>query len=141
MKKVFQQLISKSYGDCTRACLASILELPIDAVPNFIRFGKNWFSVFYSFLKVLGCEYFGTGFPISEDRPKGDKLEDTPNINGYVIGSVPSKNFKEMGHSVVINLKGKVVHDPSPKKQWQNVNVLKTKDLRHWMMIAKMEIE
>ncbi len=25
----------RPYGDCTRACVASIFELPIDQVPNF----------------------------------------------------------------------------------------------------------
>ena len=139
MKRIDQQIVSKKDGDCTRACLASILELPIDAVPNFMRFKKHWFKVFHNFLRVLGYEYIGLGFPLSEDRPRGDKLKDTPNVKGYVIGSVPSKNFKNIGHSVVINLKGKIVHDPNPDKQWQNINALKTNQLQHWMMIAEIK--
>jgi len=35
MKKVYQTDYSNSTGDCFRACLASILELPINSVPNF----------------------------------------------------------------------------------------------------------
>ena len=139
MKKVDQEIVSKKDGDCTRACVASILELPIDAVPNFMRFRKQWFPMFHNFLRVLGYDFYGTGFPISEDKPRGDKLKDSPNVKGYVIGSVPSKNFKNTGHSVVINLKGKIVHDPNPDKQWQNINALKTEELQSWMMIGLVQ--
>ena len=33
MIKVDQEIVDAEDGDCTRACLASILELPIDAIP------------------------------------------------------------------------------------------------------------
>ena len=36
-----------------------------------------------------------------------------------------------------MNLKGVVVHDPNPNKGWENINVLKSKELQHWMMIGK----
>jgi hypothetical protein len=139
MKPVNQTIVSKKDGDCTRACLATILELEIDAVPNFMRFKGLWFRVMWAFLKALGYDYFGTGWPISNDRPKGHILHQSPNIHGLVMATVPSRTFKDIGHSVVINLKGMVVHDPNPNKLWQGVNVLKSKDLQHWMMIGEKE--
>jgi hypothetical protein len=139
MKPVDQTIVSEKDGDCTRASLASILELPIDAVPNFMRFGQGWFRIFSHFLMSLDYEFLGTGWVKSKDRPCGHILSRSPNIKGYVIASVPSKSFPNSGHSVVVNLKGLVVHDPNPNKAWQNINVLKSKELQNWMMIGKIK--
>ena len=137
MKPVDQTIVSEKDGDCTRASLASILDLPIDAVPNFMRFGAGWFRIFSHFLMSLDYHFYGTGWVKSEDRPCGHILKRSPNVKGYVIASVPSKTFPNVGHSVVMNLKGVVVHDPNPNKGWENINVLKSKELQHWMMIGK----
>jgi len=137
MIPVNQTIVSVEDGDCTRACLASILDLPIDAVPNFMRFGAGWFKIFWALLRALDYEYYGTGWVKSENRPHGHILSKSPNIKGYVIASVPSKTFRDTGHSVVMNLKGLVVHDPNPNKLWEKINVLKSGELEHWMMIGK----
>lgn len=137
MIPVDQTIVSVEDGDCTRACLASILDLPIDAVPNFMRFGSEWFKIFSSFLRALGYEFYGTGWIKSEERPFGHILSESSHINGYVIASVPSKTFENVGHSVVMNLNGLVIHDPNPNKLWQNINVLESKELQNWMMIGK----
>ena len=94
--------------------------------------------MFDNYIMLLGYKYHGTGFPIGDKYPKGDKLSKSPNIKGYVIASVPSRTFKDVTHSVVVNLKGKVVHDPNPNKAWQGINVLKTKELVCWNMVSKM---
>ena len=139
MKPVDQTIVSEKDGDCVRASLASILELEIDAVPNFIRFGPFWYKVFSSFLYSLDYKDYGTGWVKSEDRPHGHILSESPNIDGFVIASVPSKTFPNIGHSVVMNLKGVVVHDPNPNKLWQGINVKKTKELQNWMMIESLK--
>ena len=46
MIKIDQQDVSSISGDCTRASVASVLELDIQAVPHFIKY-DNWFSVMY----------------------------------------------------------------------------------------------
>ena len=137
MKPVSQTIVSVIDGDCTRACLASMLDLPIDAVPNFARFGAGWFRIFWALLKALDYEYYGTGWVKGKDRPHGHILSRSPSIKGYVIASVPSKTFPNIGHSVVMNLKGVVVHDPNPNKLWEGINVKKSKELQNWMMIGK----
>jgi len=136
MKPVDQLIVDKNIGDCTRACLASVLELDADDVPNFIRFGDNWFKVFWEFLRSLDYEFYGTGFPKGDKYPNGHILKESPNIDRFVIASVPSKTFSDIGHSVVMDLNGLIVHDPNPNKLWQGLNVLGTKDLNHWMMIG-----
>ena len=137
MKPVNQTLVDEEFGDCTRACLASILDLNIDAVPNFIRFKGKWMRIFWAYIKALGYEFHGTGWPKMENSTNGHILEECPNIDGYVIASVPSKSFEGGGHSVVMDINGLVVHDPNPNKAWEGINVLETGDLQNWMMIGE----
>lgn len=134
MIKVDQTIVNEENGDCTRACIASMLELPIDAVPNFIRFKNNWYLMMKDFLRRLNYDYTGTGYLNSKHSIE---LSESPNIKGFVMASVPSKTFPQngIGHSVVINLNGVVVHDPNPNKLWQDVNVIKTNYLRSWALI------
>ena len=139
MKPVDQLIVSVQFGDCTRACIASVLELDINVVPNFITFGSGWFRYFWDYLKELGFGFHGTGFPIGEEYPRGHILSESPNVDGFVIASVPSKTFENIGHSVVMNLKGLIVHDPNPNKAWQDINDLESGDLQHWSMISKTE--
>lgn len=129
MKPVYQTIITKKDGDCTRACIASLLELPIDAVPHFMRFGNKWFEVLRYFLLSLGYDCYGTGFPHSH------KIKEYT-IKGFVIGTVNSKTFKDITHSVIINSKGLCIHDPNPNKAWKGINVVNTKDLKHWLLIS-----
>lgn len=114
-----------------------MLELELDAVPNFIRFEQNYIKVMWGFLGALGCKFHGTGFPIGEEYPKGHVLSESPNIDGFVMASVPSRTFEHTGHSVVMDLNGVVVHDPNPNKAWQDINILESGDLKHWLMIEK----
>lgn len=130
MKPIYQTIVDIKSGDCIRACVASILELPIDAVPNFIRFSTSWHNVLKYFLLSLGYDWYGTGFPHSH------KIKEYT-IKGFVIGSVASKTFKDTTHSIVVNSKGLCVHDPNPNNAWKGINVLKTNQLKHWLLIAK----
>ena len=140
MKKVDQTIVDKGSGNCTTACLASLFEVGIDDLPNFITLGDGWFQVFWDTLKEYSCEYHGTGWLESPDRHHGQILVESPNIDGFVIASVESRTFKDVGHSVIMNLKGLVVHDPNPNKLWQYVNILESGDLRHWMMIGRISV-
>jgi hypothetical protein len=137
VKPVNQILVDAEFGDCTRACLASILELDIDAVPNFIRFKGKWMRIFWPYINALGYQFYGTGWPKSEAKPNGHVVSECPNIDGFVIASVPSRSFEGGGHAVVMNINGLVVHDPNPNKAWEGVNVLDSGDLICWMMIGE----
>jgi len=141
MNKVDQSIVDKEYGDCTRACIATILDLPLDAVPNFMQFKDKWFKVFHNFLLILDYAFYGTGFPRSVDKPNGHILSESINVNGLVMASVPSKTFENIGHSVVMNLDGLVVHDPNPNKLWQDINVLQSGELKHWSFIGPKGME
>ena len=141
MKPCNQSIVDKEDGDCTRACVATVLGLELDAIPHFVRYGSGWFKVLWSLLRALDYEFYGTGFPKGEKYPKGHILKESLNIDGFVIASVPSKTFTEVGHSVVMNLNGLIVHDPNPNKLWEGINVLESGELTHWLMIGPKGLE
>ena len=139
MIKIDQRIVDKGKGDCTRACVVSILELDIDSVTNFIELGGDWFNPFWKFLHNHGCEYYGTGWIKSDGRPHGLLLAESPNIDGLVVASVPSSLYEGIDHSVVMDLEGLIVHDPNPNKAWQDKNVVQSGHLQHWMMIGRQK--
>ena len=96
-----QEICDKDNGDCLRACIATVLQIPIKSLPNFHtdRFFLDW-------MKLLG------NFGIELGYGKSCWIE------GYWIASVPSKNFKGVKHCIV--MKGQLVFfDPSPKKKYK----------------------
>ena len=44
MKKVYQRIVDPARGDCYKCCIASILGLEYEDVPNFIEFGEERFD-------------------------------------------------------------------------------------------------
>lgn len=111
MKPVFMTKKHKppeSFGNCYAACYASILELPIDAVPPFEMLPgfandddryDTWHDVLEWWLRGMGL---GTAVV---------KHESGQVPFGYAIMSGQSPRFSDSGHCVVV-LDGKVVHDP-----------------------------
>ena len=112
MKPVMQKVVSAGEGDCMSACLASILELPLDRVPNFYVGKGDWFNQLWKFLERAHLEWGGQRVPVIA-------LSKSNGIDGYFMAVVQSINFPEKTHAVVF--KGKeFVHDPSPlkSKEW-----------------------
>ena len=96
MIRVAQEVHSDKDGDCFRACLASITELP--DVPNWVEH-EMWFTDLLGWLRERGWEMF-TRPP---DRPP----------TGYSIGVIWSPTFKGARHAVVAE-NGDLAWDPSP---------------------------
>lgn len=134
MKPVFQENISITKGDCFRASIASLFELELSQVPNFILFPDDRIDhVFNAFIWGLGYEWLGTGYPDKK------KLSECPSVNGFYDACVPSLNFENANHAVLIDSSGMVVHDPSTAKNWKGVNVLETGHLKWWNLIDKQK--
>lgn len=134
MKPVDQKEVAQGTGDCLRATVASLLELPLECVPHFrIMDDKKWFSAFVDYLMDHGYEFHGTGYP---DVPS---LQECPNVDGYVIASVLSRTFAGVTHSVIVDMDFQVVHDPNPNKAWQGDMV--TRRVRNWWMISRVRGE
>ena len=84
-------------GDCFRACICSLLEIDINAAPNFVE-DPDWPEQLYSFLTRYGCilEWNETG------PPEGTEY--------YIVqGTSP----RGVNHSVIYK-DGKLAHDPHP---------------------------
>jgi hypothetical protein len=54
VKKVDQTIFGTGKGNCFAACVASILELPIEEVPNFCDAPGNWLVPFKAWLAERG---------------------------------------------------------------------------------------
>ena len=103
MKGVRQIIFGGGKGDCFRACVASILELPNDdRLPN--EHDGNYLLAWQEFLGQ-----FGLSVEFDTTRIWRD---------GYWIASVTSKNLDGATHAIV--MKGtQVAWDPSTKKRYR----------------------
>jgi hypothetical protein len=111
MKPVDQQVLHDAEhgirGDCFRACLASILELPPESVP--MAFNPNgWRGVINAWLAPLGLFYFD----IRADDPMCEGLL---HASPYHIITGPSPRGGGVRHAVVGH-RGVIEHDPHPTR-------------------------
>lgn len=97
-------------GNCFDACVASLLEIPLEDV-NYFRGEDTWYSDFQHWLAPRGLAY------VEVDCSKTNPLYRFP-MPVLAIGSGDSPRGAEAGaHAVVIELNQwdkTVVHDPHP---------------------------
>ena len=89
-------------GDCVRAALASLLELPIDEVPHFLEMGETpelWEIEFLEWLEERGITVW---------REEGHYA-----FEGYYLASGPAE--RGVSHMVVYR-NGSLAHDPHPSR-------------------------
>ena len=103
MKPVKQTRFGEE-GNCWQACIASILELELDEVPDFVNDYDDWYTETFEWLsdKDIGINY--DEVPILE---KGEFLA--------YIGCGVGK--RELYHAVVLDFNLNMIHDPSPKNK------------------------
>lgn len=126
MKPVDQEFLHDAknnvIGDCFRACIASILEVPIDAVPHFVLLGSRWSKVMNGYLEALSKDI--------------EWVKGTPPDGVWAIATVKSPRFldgqRELLHSVIWR-DGKVVHDPHPSRASMNAT---TDDITDYYMLT-----
>jgi hypothetical protein len=97
--------VEKQRGNCLTACVASLLDLPIEAVPNFIQVdvagGPNWWWHLHTYLKMMGVEI------------DGFKIRNPPINRHYIVTGLSARASEEYPiHHAVIYYNGKMVHDP-----------------------------
>ncbi len=107
MKPVTQTILTAPGGDCFPACLASILELPLDMVPNFQ--GNDWQLRYHEWLRPFGLAMLTTDIPADEQIKQFRAVV----LPGYTILAVDSPRFAPLLHAVVAR-DGAVVWDPHP---------------------------
>lgn len=104
MIAVRQTIPAPPHGDCLRACIASLLEAPINVLPNPIS--EKWAEEWGEFLEGMGFSYIE--IDLTDCGQCWWHLAD----DQYWIASVPSLNHEGYLHSVVMR-GGALAHDPS----------------------------
>lgn len=93
-------------GDCWKACIASLLDLPMESVPHFAELGDTWWEATQEFI---------------ETQKAGHELrwwEDILAVNvgsEFLIASGPSPRG-DFQHAVIVDRAGQLVHDPHPSR-------------------------
>jgi hypothetical protein len=129
VKPVHQLIIDQGRGDCWRACIASILELPIEEVPNFRETEKTNFRAIEEWFQARGLALLNLYPKFVPEEKQGkigaDDLVRWDYICGaYAIASLPSQMFPGSLHAVVVRFQPSVehpgavslvvAHDPNP---------------------------
>ena len=101
MKPVYQTQFDSKTGNCLQASVASVLELPLDEVPNFML-EADLTTALGTFLAQFGMVSITlTASQVSRWRPSGFHLIGGRSLRG------------DFNHSVV-GYNGEVIHDPHP---------------------------
>ena len=139
MKKVFQTIVDKDHGNCMQAVVASLFELELDDVPNFIEM-ESWGLVMHKFYNERGYE------PCTIARHRHENTEFLKKvakfdggINGYLYATVKSQTFDDIWHAVVVDTDLNIVHDPNPNQLALNLTSDDVIDIQvvHEMTIGK----
>lgn len=111
-----------SYGDCVRACIATMLSQEMTNVPHFVRDnpdGTVMLSRIRDFLTMFGLVPMISGFPasISLDELLKFMHETNPGISFMLL----------TGNHAVVCMDGEIVHDPA----WVRVAIVPPEDAWH----------
>ncbi len=96
-------------GNCMAACLASILEKPLEEIPHTL--GDNWLADLNEGLKKFGYKI---------DRTLCDPDDET--VGGYHIAVIQSPRGNWLHACVALD--GKIVWDPYPGADSSNAEIL-----------------
>lgn len=100
------------YGDCFRACVASLLELPAETVPHFLEDNcdnETFWNRVNDFLRDYGLCMMTFG---EIDFAEWRKVTGIKNVFHTIDGPSPRGDW---WHSVV-GCDGEIIHDPHPTK-------------------------
>ena len=115
MKKVFQTRVSKENGNCAQAVIASLFELRLEEVPDFVS-NHHIKPMTAEIVKFLNCRGFKAGYVYSDNKYGKTILDVTSTdngVDGYFYAVVRSKTFDNGLHAVVVDKNLNIVHDPN----------------------------
>lgn len=134
MIKVYQTIIDVKHGNCMQAVIASLFELPLDAVPHF-KEEESWFGSLYKFVQLYGYDIQGTLYNKTDGLISGTLLEkyadrftdikEMEGVKGYFYAGVYSPKYYQLSehrkdsatHAVIIDKNFNIVHDPNPENE------------------------
>lgn len=115
MKKYRQLVVDDRVGDCFRACMATLLQLPPEVLPNdhSPMWHVNWLNYLSQFGLTLSPE---------------NRADQAIWCSQPWIASVRSLNYKGINHAILMHKGGTVFWDPSTKKRYRTGTSLLGKD-------------
>lgn len=126
MRCIDQTTFGHPGGNCFSACVASILELPLEDVPYFMAEPEDqWYARFETWLECRDM------YPLMQPLPDGPRGW-APSGFHILSGHSPRKpDDPEALHSVV-GYHGRILHDPHPSRagllSWKDTIVLVQRD-------------
>lgn len=140
MKPVDQTITTHPEGNCFPACLASILEIPLEEVPH--AKGEGWQYYYNQWLRPRGLALITVGLP-ADIQTMSPELR-RYHMPGYTILAVQSPRYDCL-HSVVC-LDGEIVHDPHPLRAmgvgaWKELDLLIAIDAGRIMQAHQMQAQ
>lgn len=124
MKPVKQEILGGDstmpgvHGDCLRACVCSIFELPIRDVPHFVA-EDDWYGAFQRWIESRGFMLGSAFIRFDEDEPT--RLTGHPSDGIYWIADVLSPRLKREdgtpGNHAIVMCAGEVAWDPHPQRE------------------------
>jgi hypothetical protein len=123
MEPVKQSILTAPGGDCFRACVASIFELPLEAVPHFLEgsgLEDNWTDAqWLRLVEFAQARGFHPWWIDTEKDPTGDAREQLAELersDGYYVATLRPALGARTAHCVVMH-RGQVVHNPEGRQQ------------------------
>ena len=113
MKPVDQTILDPVKGNCFEASIASILEIPLEDIPDFYADEDvDWLSACNKWLHAYG--FFALGINVQSEKINREELKHITD-NVMCEAAVNSPRYSGVKHSIVF-YKGVVLHDPHPSK-------------------------
>ena len=121
MKRVYQTIFEPPLGNCLQACIASLFELGMLDVPNFMYYEDDWNDIYVKFLKdelnirpiMYDANWYREGFENKEQSYWFKEYR----IQGYhlIIGKSPRSKTNKKGYQhCVVGYDLEIVFDPFP---------------------------
>lgn len=116
MTPVAQRVEGWPFGECVRASYASLLDLPIEAVPRFdpaaLRPGETQRARERAWLASLGLDLLEVRTASVGDELPDEVLDAVPPGTWHLVSGTSPRG---LGHRCV-GLGGRVAHDPHPSR-------------------------
>jgi hypothetical protein len=124
-----------TYGDCVRACVATILDLDTDAVPHFYHdnpTGEVGMQRMRDWLAGRGLAPYVSALP-------PDPLADILDHMGQYNPTVPYMLYgstSDGGDHVVVCRGGEIVHNPA----WYGCRIVGPASVGHWQIVVLVRL-
>lgn len=102
---------NNQYGDCIRACVATVMDLDAEDVPHFVHDDPDWETAvgrMNRWLGMYGLTAFFVGYPPDPIEDVFKSMQDVNSETTYLL-------FGRTNHGdhVVVCKGGEIIHDPS----------------------------